>query len=188
MSESRLLKLGYLLILEPLPLKHFDDETVNPFNIADGDTDCVYCKFCDDYLPDDGGRLCDHACYCDECGGMVYDTPSGHVSMDSHDATPTRHDMEWLRGEIDDYDFEHSAVMLRVKNGHVETSERHRIPADMAIRAIEFMREHRAGWKGEHRIAPGMNLEDVSAESVKVGCTMIAWSEIDRIADELGGI
>lgn len=93
-STDRLLRMGYELIQEPLDLRRLTRErkgTLNPFDVAEGDTECHYCKFCNDYMPNNGWGdwLCDHVRWCDECGWWVYDKT--HVRLDSHDGKPTVH-------------------------------------------------------------------------------------------------
>lgn len=82
-SDARMLAMGYQRIAMPLSLGRIGHKGRNPFDAAIGDTDCVYCKFCDDYLPDTGGWLCNHIFWCDDCEGHVYELTGGHIAVDA---------------------------------------------------------------------------------------------------------
>ncbi|MGC4033656.1 MAG: hypothetical protein QM754_18380 [Tepidisphaeraceae bacterium] len=95
-GKTRLRNLGYELIASPLDLtslhtgwtKHVG-QTCNPFDVADGDVECQYCKHCRDWLPDRDGVLCEHVEWCDECSWYIYSKT--HVRLDSDDGKPTIH-------------------------------------------------------------------------------------------------
>lgn len=98
-GERRLLAMGYELIAAPLDLTSLHTgwsshigATCNPFDVAEGDTECQWCDECQDRLPDRDGRLCEHVVWCDECCWWVYEKT--HVRLDSMDDEPTIHDDE----------------------------------------------------------------------------------------------
>lgn len=69
-SESELLKMGYLLLTEPIQLDSgWGDSSPNPFDHANAD-DCIECVECDDWIPEDS--MCEHMRWCDECGDWFY--------------------------------------------------------------------------------------------------------------------
>lgn len=194
LSDADLLERGYERIAKPLTLHGwFTKRTRNPFDVADGDIGCYYCKFCDDYLPDsDGARLCDHVIWCDECSDRVYDLPQGHVSIDSSDATPTRHDEGWVRGEADECEYPHNgSIRLRINDGYVETSNGRSIPVAEAARVIADITDRRNkqlrlfGPTPKQIFAFGARVV-VTRKVVRVGCTQLAWDEVKRIAAMLG--
>lgn len=93
----------------------------------------------------------------------------------------------WLAGE--DVHRHFDAVHLRVKDGYVETSTGQRATVESARLALTFikrMRKKPAGWtasgKTEGPKVDLFDLEYIKADEVKVGCTRIPMSEIDRIA------
>lgn len=104
LTDRQLLARGYLRIARPLALTRLLDEfarkrgeaTRNPFDVADGDRECVYCRHCDDYLPGtDETWVCDHVRWCDDCLGYVYEDDKGaHTSIDRPDGKPVTHPEE----------------------------------------------------------------------------------------------
>lgn len=185
-SDAELLERGYLRIARPLILSgNFVKRTRNPFEVADGDTDCYYCKFCDDYLPDGDGDLCEHVIWCDEYSGYVYDTPEGHVDIDSSNSKPVRHDDEWVTGESDDPFAHKGSIRLRINGYCVETSDEHSVTISEAAAVIAYVHDFRTkqfrlfgespGYVRGYRIK-------VEKDHVRIGCARIAMAEIERIA------
>lgn len=71
---------GYTVLDEPInkSLENYrgGESSINPFALAEGDTECVYCPRCESYLPDDYNimsGLCEHAQWCDDCSSWVLD-------------------------------------------------------------------------------------------------------------------
>lgn len=91
-SEDELRVMGYERIAKPIILEGLDGkDTVNPFEAADGDQDCVYCPTCKDDMPDDS--LCEHLDWCEQCCEVVFLKGKGHVSLGSENKRPMRHSM-----------------------------------------------------------------------------------------------
>ncbi|MEP7338648.1 MAG: hypothetical protein ABI977_12995 [Acidobacteriota bacterium] len=70
-SAADVHNLGYRIIKHPrLLTSPFGEKSRNPFELAEeGQT--IYCKRCDDYLPDDDVTACGHLKFCDDCGEHV---------------------------------------------------------------------------------------------------------------------
>lgn len=183
-ADAELLAYGYERIDRPLLLNLDSKRTRNPFEVADGDTDCRYCKFCDDYLPDGDGDLCEHAIWCDDCSGYVYDLPEGHVDIDSGDSEPVRHD-EWVSGETDEFCGHKGDIRLRIMDGNVETSDGHEVPIEEAARIIADLMDTRNRQLRLFGEAATPNIIGYRAkilrDSIRIGCVEIKWSEILRI-------
>lgn len=82
LDARALLKMGYILIDEPLTLiLPGYAPTTNPFECSE-ESETVYCQKCDDHLPrPDGDEVCKHIKWCEDCGWWAYSRP--HRSADS---------------------------------------------------------------------------------------------------------
>lgn len=188
-SDAQLLERGYLRIDRPLLLSGgwTGKRTRNPFEVAEGDTDCRYCKFCDDHLPDTDGDLCDHVVYCDACCGYVYDTPEGHVDIDSSDEVPVRHDEAWAAGETDEVVPHKGSLRLRINGDCVESSDDHSVSIGEAAAIIADIADIRSkqlrlfGGMPKRTCACGYVIK-IEKNHVRIGCATIALAEIERIA------
>ena len=77
---------------------------------------------------------------------------------------------------------------LRVKDGHVEASNGNRVTLAAARTALAFVRRHRKkGWQanGQTHDVEAFPLRSVDKEGITIGCTQLAWGEIDRVAKQL---
>lgn len=71
-TKEDLKRFGYTMIKSPLILKsEYREPSINPFDHAEGDTECVWCPQCKDHLPDEPGRACEHLRWCDECSSWI---------------------------------------------------------------------------------------------------------------------
>ena len=102
LTPATILRHGYKPIDEPLRVQclvsgdgghdRMPENTVNPFAISDGDTPCVYCPKCDDWMPDENESLCEHLAWCDKCGMVVMLVgKTGHRDSDNPRGTVYRH-------------------------------------------------------------------------------------------------
>ena len=103
----------------------------------------------------------------------------------------------WKRGEIDrlphgfHYAYNTSA-MLRVKGDEIETSRGAKFPVEHGKRAFPLIRackqQQRTWERNGHSIHLGhFTVDRVSPEgNVNAGCHFVEWSEIERVAKELG--
>lgn len=101
----------------------------------------------------------------------------------THDADLAR----WLAGEEMDRFFD--VVKLRVKEGFVETTTHQRATVAESRKVYRFALRHRGkGWQanGEQVMLDRFPLRRVTASEVEVGCTIIEWPEIDRLAKQEG--
>lgn len=193
-SDAELLEMGYLRIAEPLELDSAYGKSRNPFDVSDGNTECHYCEYCNDRIPDNGGgRLCEHITWCDECEAHVYETAEGHVSIDGGE--PVNHEVEdiaaWLAGEDVELG-EHYIVKLRINGDQVEASNGYEMPIATVKAGIELARKYReSGLTSNTGTRFGAYyVTRISKFSVKIGCTTIPWDEVDRIEkliDAMGG-
>lgn len=195
LSDADLLARGYERVARPIILTNSCNEpTPNPFDVADGDIDCRYCKFCDDYLPDsDGNSLCEHVVYCDDCCGWVYDLCAGHVDLDDSRAKPVRHDDDWVDGKTDECCAHKGNIRLRINGDRLETTMGSDMPIAQAASVIADIIDRRRkqlrlfGPVPKEIYAFGRSVV-VKKKAVHVGCSKVAWSEIERIAGLLNGV
>ena len=101
---------------------------------------------------------------------------------------------EWLRGEHNDtYRLMNSPVMLRLNDGHVETTKGIRITELEAKLAFRFIAKHRAtGWKSNghkhtvNTVSGEFQLDSINEFGIVAGCHRISWDEINRFAMLMG--
>ena len=100
---------------------------------------------------------------------------------------------KWLAGESVYYRNSYGEpTLLRVKGEELQTSQGAEVPLDHAKRAFAFIAECRARnieyQRNGHSIHVGhFVIDSIDAEgNIKAGCHKIAWSEIERIAGQLG--
>lgn len=103
-------------------------------------------------------------------------------AAESHDADLTR----WMNGE--DVYRSFNAVRLRVKGDWVETTTNQKATVKGVRLALAFIKKHRA--KGFEPNGSTYDLDhypihSISEAGVQVGCTLVEWSEVDRIAKQL---
>jgi len=75
--------------------------------------------------------------------------------------------------------------MLRLNDGHVETTKGIRITELEAKLAFRFIAKHRAmGWKrnGEQFPIANYQLDSINEFGIVAGCHRITWDEINRFA------
>jgi hypothetical protein len=83
-------------------------------------------------------------------------------------------------------------TLLRIKGEVLETSQGAEVPLDHAKRAFKFIAECRTRnveyQRNGHSIHVGhFKIDSIDAEgNIKAGCHSIQWSEIERIAEQLG--
>jgi hypothetical protein len=72
LKDGDLERLGYKRLRKPRLLRGWRDEASrNPFDVSEeGET--VYCRRCEDHLPDEPGSVCKHLYWCDDCGDWFY--------------------------------------------------------------------------------------------------------------------
>jgi hypothetical protein len=90
----------------------------------------------------------------------------------------------WMDGEAVSV-YLGGTVKLRVKDGMVETSNGQCASVAAVRKTLKFLKRVRAkGWQrnGEEFEVDRHSLERVDGRGVKVGCTFVAWDEVDRIA------
>jgi hypothetical protein len=76
-------------------------------------------------------------------------------------------------------------TLLRLCDGRVECSNGNSVSEAAASRVVPVLLEHRKK-SGELSIAvDGYQVKRVSKDGVKIGCTLVPWEEIDRIAPQL---
>lgn len=92
----------------------------------------------------------------------------------------------WMAGDSVDRYFE--VVRLRVKGAWVETSTQQKATIAGVRKALAFVKRYRkSGWtaNGASFDLDQYPLKSITKDGVKVGCTFVEWSEIDRIAPQL---
>lgn len=83
-SPEEIESYGYIILKEPIEFVLGDEKTTfNPFEISEGDTECVYCPTCEDHLPVNlTGSLCKHLEWCADCGAWVFDNKRTWYTID----------------------------------------------------------------------------------------------------------
>ena len=82
---------------------------------------------------------------------------------------------------------ENGGAYLRIREDVVETSRGASVLASDAISAIRFIRSQRdTGWAGSYELGPFTLTSVDPSGNIVAGCHFIKWSEIERIATELG--
>lgn len=96
---------------------------------------------------------------------------------------------KWHALETNHLPYTPGTYLRALPSGDVETSRGIIIPRDEARLAIAFCQRHRAaGWRrnGESYQIAGYHLDHVGPHTVKAGCHVIAWSEIEALLPALG--
>ena len=101
---------------------------------------------------------------------------------------------EWLRGEHNDtYRLMNSPVMLRLNDGHVETTKGVSIPVLAAEFTYRFIMRYRLqGWKSNghkhtvNTVSGEFQLDSINEFGIVAGCHRISWDEINRFAMLMG--
>ena len=98
----------------------------------------------------------------------------------------------WLAGENVTIPWSYIAKghMLRIKGDNIETTGRATFPVADAMRVIPLLQRAR-GLLHDERIECSMpigafKVDHVTSQGVRAGCHFVEWSEVDRIAKELG--
>lgn len=88
----------------------------------------------------------------------------------------------WLAGEGSGY---FRVVRLRVKGPWVETSTGHSVAVKSARRVLPMVLSRRKKFGAVHEPLDVHEIREFNATGVLVGCTLIPWGEVERIAGEL---
>lgn len=70
-GDDELAAMGYRRLKQPRLLRQGGKASRNPFDVAE-EGEVVYCRRCDDWLPDDGWSVCEHLRWCDACAAWFY--------------------------------------------------------------------------------------------------------------------
>lgn len=100
------------------------------------------------------------------------------------DATHDTDLARWIAGEGVTRRF-HGAVRLRIRDGWVETTYGDCAQVASVRTALAFIKKHRR--KGWHRNGTSLDIDQyplktIGEAGVEVGCTLIEWDEVDRLA------
>ena len=120
------------------------------------------------------------------------------------EATAQRHRLQeesrsrWLAGEYVGYAYQLASAgggaLLRVRSDNVETSRGANVPLSHAVKAFRFIklcRERGQEWRRNgHSIHVGhFTVDHIEANgNFRAGCHFIEWSEVERIARQIGVI
>jgi len=84
------------------------------------------------------------------------------------------------------------SVRLRISGDYIETSTGHSVSVDSAKKALPFVLRHRHSSVSRTGLDVDVHrINRISGDGVLIGCTLIPWGEVDRIAPALlhtGGI
>jgi hypothetical protein len=99
---------------------------------------------------------------------------------------------DWLQGKQVFNLYTQGAAYLRIRDSNLETSQGATVPLDHATRAFRFIRAVRASqrpWaRNGHCVRVGhFQIDSIDGEgNIRAGCHNIQWSEIERIANQIG--
>jgi len=95
----------------------------------------------------------------------------------------------WKQGAPVQIPWAYQKVLLRARNGQMETSKGAIVPLADAERTFRFVRQMRErGWRrnGEQHRIGDYQLDAVNEQEVIAGCHRVGWDEIERFAGSQG--